>query len=490
MRKIQLLVYCCVVSSLTFSQVIHLHPENPHYFQYKGKPLMLVTSGEHYGAVLNSAFDYETYLNTLQKYGFNLTRTFAGSYCEGSYLDFAPTLKATDDDNQNSLAPRYGKFIAPWARSSEPGYTNGGNKFDLDKWDENYFKRLKDFCTMAAKKNIIVELVFFSANYGPATWLNSPLNAKNNINDVETVAYNETHLLKNEKLIARQKALVRKIVTELNGFDNIYFEICNEPYWIKGIPEVEATIKEQQFLPEIDEWQQVISNEIKEGEKTLPKKHLIAQNYANTYYKIEKIDENVSILNFHYAYPPKTVTDNYALNKPISFDETAEGQNAPDRRREAWAFMLEGGAVYDNLDWSFTHDDATGLGHNIIGKRQSGKEVRDQLAVLIKTISSFNFIKSKPIDSSYRSDLPSAIAFHGLMIDGKDYLIYFIKNKPVQSAQWAMNLPPGNYQMKWIDPIDGKLIRQESFVHTGNKKEIKIPSFADDLLLRITVAKK
>ena len=26
-----------------------LHPENPHYFLFRGKPTVLVTSGEHYG---------------------------------------------------------------------------------------------------------------------------------------------------------------------------------------------------------------------------------------------------------------------------------------------------------------------------------------------------------------------------------------------------------------------------------------------------------
>ena len=36
---------------------IQLHPENPHYFLYKGKPLALITSAEHYGALLNLDFD-------------------------------------------------------------------------------------------------------------------------------------------------------------------------------------------------------------------------------------------------------------------------------------------------------------------------------------------------------------------------------------------------------------------------------------------------
>ena len=43
-----------------------LHPENPHYFLFRGKPAVLITSGEHYGAVLNLDFDYRPYLDELQ----------------------------------------------------------------------------------------------------------------------------------------------------------------------------------------------------------------------------------------------------------------------------------------------------------------------------------------------------------------------------------------------------------------------------------------
>ena len=38
------------------------HPEQPHYFLWKGKAAVLVGSGEHYGAVLNLDFDYAKYL--------------------------------------------------------------------------------------------------------------------------------------------------------------------------------------------------------------------------------------------------------------------------------------------------------------------------------------------------------------------------------------------------------------------------------------------
>ena len=59
-----------------------LHPDNPHYFLFRGRPTVLITSGEHYGAVLNRDFDYARYLDELQAHGLNQTRLFSGAYVE------------------------------------------------------------------------------------------------------------------------------------------------------------------------------------------------------------------------------------------------------------------------------------------------------------------------------------------------------------------------------------------------------------------------
>src|SRR5215831_20476097 len=76
-----------------------LSPQNPHYFLFRGKPTLLITSGEHYGAVLNLDFDYLKYLDTLARSGLNGTRTWAGAYCE------APGAFNIAD---NTLAPKAG----------------------------------------------------------------------------------------------------------------------------------------------------------------------------------------------------------------------------------------------------------------------------------------------------------------------------------------------------------------------------------------------
>ena len=77
-------------SATLAGQPLRLSPANPHYFEYKGKPLITVTSGEHYGAVLNKDFDYRRYLDALALNGLNATRIFSGAYREVPVQEIHP----------------------------------------------------------------------------------------------------------------------------------------------------------------------------------------------------------------------------------------------------------------------------------------------------------------------------------------------------------------------------------------------------------------
>ena len=275
-----------------------LHPANPHYFQWRGRPTILITSGEHYGAVLNLDFDYRRYLDTLAADGLNYTRVFSGAYVEP---------QGAFNIARNTLAPAAGRFIAPWPRSTQPGYANGGNKFDLSRWDDAYFARLKDFLAYAGTKNIVVELTLFCPMYEDLQWTLSPMRAANNVNGIGEVPRADVYTMGNYGgLLALQESLTRKLVTELNGFDNLFFEICNEPY----------------AGPVQLAWQHRIADVIVATERDLPVKHLIAQNIANNTARITAPHPAVSIFNFHYATPPDAVGENYALGKVIGDDET------------------------------------------------------------------------------------------------------------------------------------------------------------------------
>src|SRR6185436_14171682 len=89
---------------------------------------------------------------------------------------------------------------------------------------------------------------------------------------------------------------------------------------------------------------------------------MITQNIANGKKLIEQPHAAVSVFNFHYAHPPDAVAMNFALNKVIGDNETGfKGTGDAHYRMEAWEFLLAGGALYNNLDYSFTvgHEDGT-----------------------------------------------------------------------------------------------------------------------------------
>ena len=434
---------------------ICLHPDNPHYFLFRGKPAVLVTSGEHYGAVLNLDFDYRRYLDALQAQGLNLTRTFSGSYREvpGSFKIV-----------RNTLAPAPGRYIGPWARSTTPGAADGGNLFDLGRWDDAYFKRLKDFLAEAGKRGIVVELVLFCTFYDDALWNVNPMNAKNNTAGIGKVGRTEVLALKEPALTAVQEALVRKIAAELKDVDNLYYEVCNEPYFA-GVTRA---------------WSDRMIAVLVEAESGLPARHLIAQNIANGKAKIVDPNPHVSVFNFHYASPPDTVAMNYGLNKVIADDETGfKGKDDFWYRREGWEFLLAGGAVYSNLDYSFTCSHPDGTFPVTTSPGGGGPSLRKQLAVLKRFVEGFDFLRMKPDNSVLEGEHPRARA---LVEEGKAYAIYLSGGT---QANLALRLPAGSYHAEWINPRTGKVDKEERFRHEGGARRLVSPEYREDVALRV-----
>lgn len=441
---------------------LKLHPDNPHYFLFCGKPTIIITSGEHYGAVVNREFDYLKYLDELAVHGLNNTRTFSGAYVEQ---------QGAFNIAKNTLAPAAGKFIAPWARSDIAGYAGGGNKFDLTKWDEEYFQRLKDFVAQAGKRGVIVEMNLFCPFYEDPQWKLSPFNEANNVNGLGKVARTDVYTLdKHGGLLAVQEALTKKIVTELNEFDNLYYEICNEPYF-GGVT-----------IP----WQHHIAEVIAATEKSLPNQHLISQNIANDSAKVEKPHPAISIFNFHYASPPKAVAENYDLKKVIGDNETGfKGTGDEYYRREAWQFILAGGALYNNLDYSFTVGHENGTFE--YPKNQPGggnRDFRRQMKTLKDFIHGFDFVRMQPFE--VKGKLPEKGSVYALAETGEQYAIYLFGSG---EATLEIPLSPGKYEWSTVEPITGKVGESKMIHHTAETLKLSFNQQKPDLAIGIRRAK-
>ena len=452
---------------------LRIHPDHPHLFQWRGETTVLVGSTEHYGAVLNLDFVYRTYLDTVQAAGLNLVRIVPGTTLESTATE------VWRGGEQNTLAPRPGRFIAPWARSDVPGARDGGAKFDLDRWDENFFARLKDFVRLAGERGIVVEVTLLYVMYGEGpengNWALHPLNSGNNINGVGRGTFDRYNTLDDPALVARQEAVVRKLVTELNSFDNVIHEICDEPYLSGASP------------AETEAWQNRMLDAFDAARRALPHRQLVAVNPANLYAKVEKVHPAVDWLNFHYCSPPAAVSMNYQLRKPIGFDETPgnQGTNALPRRREAWAWMLSGGALYNNLDPSFATDDATGSGRvKQPDGTFDGRVVRAQLQVLRDFMGSLDLARMQPSETFLQHRPQTPKVGYVLAAPGHQYAVYVPRGGRL--ARFMADLPPGRWRAEWIAPQDGRTLADETFRHERGARLIESPKYEDDIALRLT----
>ena len=471
-------------SSAVGQQPIQLQPQNPHYFLFRGKTVALITNGEHYGAVMNLDFDYHKYLATIQSDGLNYTRIFPGSYREVPGKSFGIL--------RNDLAPADGRFLAPWKRSATPGYAGGGNKFDLNQWDPEYFRRFHDFLREASDRGIVVEISLFSSQYGEMQWELSALNAKNNVNNLTDVDWKKVHTLENGNLLSVQERYTRQIVREANESDNVIFEIQNEPFADR--PVLAGVVNPYLFPPNREKfpnsievadelslaWQTRVAQWITSEEATLPNKHLIAQNYCDFGLPVKELIPGVSIVNFHYAFQQAAAV-NYGLDKAIAYDETGFlGQKDDGYRRQAWNFMLSGGGAFDGLDYSFTvgHEDGTDTAPN--GPGGGSPALRRQLGILSRFLQQFPLAEMRPDNTAVKfagGTHPRSLS----SLNGQ-YAVYFDDNGP---ADVTLRLPGGEYFGEWLNTTTGIDTPLQPFVHGGGEKVLHSPDFQNGIAMRL-----
>jgi len=431
---------------------ITLYTKNPHYVQFRGQPTILMASGEHYGALLNGAFDYHTYFDTLARAGLNLTRIFTGTYRE---------IPGEFNIADNMLAPQPADFICPWPQTAD-------GKFDLSRFNDAYFARLHDLMHYASDKGIVVELVFFCFWYNQPLWDYSPLHPANNVQGIGPTDKELVFDLSSTAMIAVQTELVRKLVTVLNGFDNLYYEICNEPY---------SHHDHSTFL----EWQNYLAEVVVETEAALPHRHLIARNVQNNTLRVTDLHPAFSIVNFHYALP-EAAHWNYHLNLVLADDETGfAGQSATPYRKEAWQFLLAGGGIYSHLDYSFTVNQPDGT---YADWQQTpgygGPDLRNQLAFLRRFLEEHQVWTLAPHNESCPSSR-GAMHVHVMADPGRLYLIYL--NQQPEENRLVVNLPAGSYTIQWIDPVACQTLHMETRAHAGSRLPLTPPSGVDDLVL-------
>jgi len=459
--------------------VIRVSEKNPHYFEYKGREILLITSAEHYGAVVCGNFDYIKYFDKLAAYGLNYTRIYPGAHIEnqGSWLP------------EDNLAPGV-HTIVPWARSETPGYIGGGNKFDLSRWDPAYFARLRDFLAQADRRGIIVEICFFNCQY-EIYWKYSPLNKDCNIQGVGDCDYVAFQTLDNEALVGEQLRFIEKIMVETNDFDNIIYEFVDEPT-------LALTPSRKAYL-----WIEKQIETALAAEENLPKKHMLTQQ-LEIGVDFAGDDRTAFIVTQYLQLSSRQIggvaalNNCYCYNKPIEVNETAYVPSWYDRehtsvaRLEAWEFMVGGGAGFNQLNGYYNASNPGGdneINHSILAGLRN----------LRAFLEGFDYIKMTRDTGTVRKSSVGA-SYNMISEKGRQYAMYMhhsFTNSGGASGTYyepeygeyeptlTLRLEKGVYTAAFIEPETLKILSETVISSDGGDTLLKCPLYKLDIALKI-----
>jgi hypothetical protein len=478
---------------------ITLHPENPKYFLFRGKPLVLIAASEHYGSVVNRRFDFFKYLEEAADKKQTVTRTFL-LYRE---------LQAPRNP-YSPVKPDSPDFITPWPRIGPGKAMDGELIYDLDQWNPEYFDRLHAFISAASKLGIVTELTVFSNTYSDNIWALNPLRAENNKQKVGKVSWQEYISLRNSELFARQEAYARKIAEETSQYDNVYYEICNEPGG--GSPgHVSAA--------EVDAWQQKVAAVLRQELVRRDRHHLLFGQCAFTYapHFEQSFDASFSgsmldAVNIHplpnLTYHNRTYQLGNFMSKELQLEEfrnfflaTASAQKpcisdedncasmylddagwTIDRKRAWMAVMCS--AHYDYIDFSIIVGSEAGT-------PESRKKIRTWMKHLSEFIHSFDFLRAQPAPNWIESK-PAPLVAGTLALPGLDYAAYLADRRELTdpsagepvSGPVSVTLPEGKFLVSLYSPVSG-MYSPIFTLEGGRRVTIDLPPFQEDIVLRV-----
>ena len=193
---------------------------NPRYWQYKGRPVLLLG-----GSVEDNLFQIPNLKQHL-----DLLASVGGNYV------------------RNTMSSRDAGNVWPFAKK--------GRKYDLDRWNDEYWKRFGSLLKLAGERDIIVQIELWDrfdfASY-MRSWSRNPYNPRNNINYTvaqsglkevirthpsrrENAFFRSVPALENNKVVLRyQRAQVDKMLSISLRHGNVLYCMDNEtnesPEW-------------------------------------------------------------------------------------------------------------------------------------------------------------------------------------------------------------------------------------------------------------------
>ena len=202
-------------------QGIKPYTQNQWYWQYQGEPIILIGGSDDDNLFQWTGKQLTDHLDLLLSVGGNYLRN-----------------TMSDRDEGNSYAFKMGK----------------NKKFDLNQWNEEYWRRLTFFLDETSKRGIIVQLTLWDkADISPfsSRWNTHPWNPDNNTNMKSGTLKNSGDFFStvdrnDQDALTYQGQYIEKLLSVSLEYDNVLYNINNESsesgdwenYWALFIKDV------------------------------------------------------------------------------------------------------------------------------------------------------------------------------------------------------------------------------------------------------------
>ncbi len=224
---------------------LHVSTDNSRYFaDSNNKPVFL--QGDHtwtnfidsgHGTPTPPTFDYDAYLSYINARGANWFRLW----------DWEQTRWSNEDSDTNY---RFGEQAYNRASSTYGTANDGGNKFDLTSFNQDYFDRMRSRIIQAGEDGDYVSVMLFNGwsteckgtggSCGPNNqpFDGHPYNAANNINSINgdpnsdgqgyEVHEYDSGDANSVAIVGMEDNYVKKVIDTVGDLPNVMYEICNE----------------------------------------------------------------------------------------------------------------------------------------------------------------------------------------------------------------------------------------------------------------------
>jgi hypothetical protein len=467
---------------------------------YHGRPVCLLAASEHYGSVINRAFDYRAYLDQMAVEGLHLSRLFV------LFRELQ-----TDRNPYSPCKPESTDYVAPYRRTGPGLALDGLPKYDLEQWNPEFFARLHGFLAMAMSRGIVVELTLLSNVYSETVWALSPLHGDNNVNSTGTTPWHDYLSTRNGALFKEQQRFVKKILAEVEPYDNLIIEICNEP--IGNFSDEGARLGPEPS--EVDAWQGQFVDIVRSarGQRVIAASP--AWSYTPWAHPVQSaVALNVEISNVHPLDVMTVGEETFNLGAFMSADSRLNEYQAFCRRMRALdgAVNLDednnASRFMDERGWTIHRQRAwiallSNCHYNFIdfsilpGRERSSEDGRRLLRSRFGTLARFweeNRIWSTRIDDEAGAEAPEGCIALALRDErsatnaryvyvatevSNDLTVPF-SDRPVEGAL-QLNLPRGEYLTYWFAPGTGRYFGWETRPSAG-RMQVQLPGTANDIV--------